>query len=1257
MSADEQVLPINKSVIHYVESKYKSEIVDRQAVVWQTLSKHGMKHWLGFTADDKKKLVVCLQPDLLDDTPLDPNSTKPITRRAYEHNIEQELPPKDEASVRDAFHTSLGVYKASSQSDNRPLKSSVSPAHPAFLADNPEVLYKKEGSVCVPVGHSSLSAKFHHWSPPDCEPCVPPGTPTTVYHSNKTNVSTPGYAMVDRGANGCIIGNDACLISKDIPPRYVNVTGINNHQIQNIPIATCGAYSVSNRGPVIVIFHECAYTGQHPSILSSAQMEAYFSQVDDTSIKAGGTQVITTTDGHVFPLSIRHGLPYLAMRKYTSEEYAQLPHVVMTSDKHWNPSVLDGAYTPQDDLFVQRYLPKTNLLPYQDYDEFGAPRGTAQDTSSDVTSFMSRSTTSPILQPLDKRDASVWLSLTDYIHQEVLSRCSIQPPSNSLTAAPHIQSPTALDYLSLKPFFGWVSLDRIKATFDNSTQYGSLSLSPDGNIFKGFQSPQPVMNVRPFHDGILSDVIYSDTPAVNGGSKLAQVFFGRKSHIIHVEEMRTTADFLPCFQIFCTPPHLWLLCMTYIAGLLNHLSDPNLSDKQPIFIATGVLGDISPYISFFWFEPVYYKTPDTPFGSQTTECLGHFVGLVEHVGNGLCFKIWDPITNKLLDRSGVCTALNQEHCNKRVGLFTDDGFIAWRKAKDAALIPKSFGDSPSHQPAPQTASELLPTTPLVLPQPSLPSFLYSKVPNTPSYAPSPLPTNYGEIFDDPSTSHIFSKNPNGIPLTEDDFDPPELAYFDVSEVQPPPTNPATPSNGPSEVVVTDEESNAQFDDAGKPITIPAIPVDNLQGCSFLMALPNGTQKRLTIVDVKDSLEKNKDFINSDAMPIHQSNMSNSTLKLLFPSFDLKLAHILHATLDVPQEAHNHLCESLIPAGATTWTQFIHEIHEYGYIADLEYRVQTGYRSITGRNWYDHNQYTRDVFLAFCNARNQYPGLAAIQNKATATNPLAPFPWVTKAPLTSQPSVQAKPRLTKPVLTPTSSLVSVSVTPPAPVSSPSPASDPASEMISAPVNNGNLLGPPETHTLAPTTDLPAYIGTPTYTWTYFPSTESVRFRRVVSSTIPIVTTDTPTGDAYSISNREHHSPSPSPSKPSANSRWTFHPKSATVTFHRSPKQFSSHKLSTSIPLLQLPPSVALSKDSAVPSSVHAEDSAIPSSVHAYSQHGASSCLVQKPTYGAHSLTFDSPAVCITKRHRDAIKLKLYHLHVTLLLANWLYDAVT
>eukprot|EP00536_Pseudo-nitzschia_multiseries_P006533 jgi/Psemu1/15516/gm1.15516_g len=201
-----------------------------------------MKGWMNIPADNKKKLVACLRPDLLPKRPPDPNSIKPISRRAYEHSVVHDqdssmVEPPDETTVRNAIHASLGLYKAESQPDDRPLKSSVSPAHPArFLADNPNVLYKKDGDTYIPVAGSSLSANFHKWSVhDDLSLPSPSGSLTRVYHSNKTSVSKPGYAMVDRGANGCIIGNNACLISKDIPPRYVNVTGINNCYSKNRP--------------------------------------------------------------------------------------------------------------------------------------------------------------------------------------------------------------------------------------------------------------------------------------------------------------------------------------------------------------------------------------------------------------------------------------------------------------------------------------------------------------------------------------------------------------------------------------------------------------------------------------------------------------------------------------------------------------------------------------------------------------------------------------------------------------------------------------------------------------------------------------------------------------------------------------------------------------------------------------------------------------------------------------------------------------
>lgn len=58
------------------------------------------------------------------------------------------------------------------------------------------------------------------------------------------------------------------------------------------------------------------------------------------------------------------------------------------------------------------------------------------------------------------------------------------------------------------------------------------------------------MNVFRIQDDLLTDKIYSDTAALNGGHTEAQVFFGRKSHIIHIEPISNTFLFIKCLQNF-----------------------------------------------------------------------------------------------------------------------------------------------------------------------------------------------------------------------------------------------------------------------------------------------------------------------------------------------------------------------------------------------------------------------------------------------------------------------------------------------------------------------------------------------------------------------------------------------------------------------------------------------------------------------------------------------------------------------------------
>ena len=158
-------------------------------------------------------------------------------------------------------------------------------------------------------------------------------------------------ALVDRGANGGIAGEDVKVVCA--VDSQVDIQGIDDHRMINIPLVTAEGLTHTQRGPVILVFHQFANTGKGKSILSSAQMEHFGITVDDRAIAVGGTQCITTPRGFKIPLNIKAGLPYLDLRPPTDAESRDpsIPHIAMTADSPWNPSVLDLNLTDDDEWF------------------------------------------------------------------------------------------------------------------------------------------------------------------------------------------------------------------------------------------------------------------------------------------------------------------------------------------------------------------------------------------------------------------------------------------------------------------------------------------------------------------------------------------------------------------------------------------------------------------------------------------------------------------------------------------------------------------------------------------------------------------------------------------------------------------------------------------------------------------------------------------------------------------------------------------
>jgi hypothetical protein len=150
----------------------------------------------------------------------------------------------------------------------------------------------------------------------------------TVYHASNHR-SNQRDALIDRGANGGIAGADFRIIDKT--GQFVDVQGIDNHQMVDIPIVTAGTVIQTQQGEVIAILHQYAHAGKGKTVHSSGQLEWFKHQVDDKSVKVGGQQRITTHEGHVIPINFRSGLPYITMRPYTDDKWDSLPHVIFTS--------------------------------------------------------------------------------------------------------------------------------------------------------------------------------------------------------------------------------------------------------------------------------------------------------------------------------------------------------------------------------------------------------------------------------------------------------------------------------------------------------------------------------------------------------------------------------------------------------------------------------------------------------------------------------------------------------------------------------------------------------------------------------------------------------------------------------------------------------------------------------------------------------------------------------------------------------------
>ena len=523
--------------------------------------------------------------------------------------------------------------------------------------------------------------------------------------------------MVDRGANGGILGSDAKVIFQH--QREVDITGIDNHEINALKIVDASATAMTDKGPVILIMKQYAYHGTGRTIHSSGQIEWYKNVVDERSMVVGGKQCIRTLDGYIIPIDIISGLPYVKMQPNTDTEWDHLPHVILTSGDTWDPKVLDNMLSDKED-WVNTLKDLDEGIIKTPFDQYGNYKG------REPTPMI---TVEPSLD--DPIEVGFHRVSEPEFRRAFHEASNINQPYGPTVASAEVKT-KPVDYSKYRHFFLNVGTDKIKKTFERTTQFAVSTMSGH-NILQTHKSPFPAHNVIRRNEPVATDTVYAEVAAIGtNGQTMAQIFVGRKSLVVSIYGMGTTKEFvntledeirrhgamdklitnsaqveisrrtMDLLRALCiddwqseahyqhqnfaehrwrhvqrnvkwvmnwrdVAPEAWLLCMIWVADVMNHTAEKSLGWRPPLEVLSGRTIDISILLRFVFWDVVYcprYK--DAQYGGnvgsqKSSEIRGRFVGFSWSVGHSITFKILTDDSKRIISRSQLRLAKDGEN--------------------------------------------------------------------------------------------------------------------------------------------------------------------------------------------------------------------------------------------------------------------------------------------------------------------------------------------------------------------------------------------------------------------------------------------------------------------------------------------------------------------------------------------------------------------------------------------------------------------
>ena len=356
--------------------------------------------------------------------------------------------------------------------------------------------------------------------------------PNKIHASKHAIKQSTRGTLVDQGANDSILGNNAKVIFKR--NKTVDITGIDNHELNSLPMVDATAKTITDKWPVILILRNYAYHGLNQTLHSTGQIEWFQNKVYNSSMKVDGRQVIKTVDGYYIPINIIRGLPYIQMEPNTAEEFDTLRHVILTQGGEWDPTVLDHILTDDDD-WVSKVKWEDDKEYYSPFDERGEYKH-KEPVRAGVQ--VDNSTLPPSEDPDDIEVNFHAADATAQAHQAYQEASNLNKiyvyegegmPGDKVETVeeedetkedleantPPVETkPKPIDYSKHWRQFLHVPIKKTRKIFAAMTQ-NAASIVHGPNANQTLKSPNPALNICRRKEAVATDSLFADVPAVD----------------------------------------------------------------------------------------------------------------------------------------------------------------------------------------------------------------------------------------------------------------------------------------------------------------------------------------------------------------------------------------------------------------------------------------------------------------------------------------------------------------------------------------------------------------------------------------------------------------------------------------------------------------------------------------------------------------------------------------------------------------------